>query len=266
MPNLLHKSPVRFAKRLLIDHHDHIRWCIPDRYFPFSVPGGRIYLNIKESSMMLERCFWLYEPQKTKAVQHFLKPGGTFVDVGGNKGDFALLAARIAGTTGKVLCIEPEPTNFNWIERSVKLNRYSNVQLHNLALSDQEGEAVLHLGSKSGFHTLLTGAPERNHGSVKVRTRTLDRLLRDSKVDSVNVLKIDVEGAELQVLLGAAETIKNNPHIVLLLDLHPFLGVNVEEAFDVMASLGLRVFQMQPPYDIPATPNQEIYDVVAMRS
>lgn len=265
MPNFLQKSPVRFAKWWLIDHHEQIRWCIPNRYFPFSVPGGKIYLNIKESSMMLERCFWLYEPQKTRALQHFLKPGGTFVDVGGNKGDFALLAARIAGPKGKVVCVEPEPTNFTWIERSVRLNRYSNIQVHNVALSDAEGEAVLHLGAKSGFHTLLKGAPERNHGSVTVKTRTLDSLLQGAGLDSVSVLKIDVEGAEVQVLLGATETIKANPQIVVLIDLHPFLGVNVKEAFDLMASLGLRTFEMRPPYDIPAVPNQEIYDVVARR-
>jgi len=266
MPKLLRKSPVRFAKRLLINHHDKIRWCIPDRYFVCSAPGGKIYLNIKESSMMLERCFWLYEPEKTKAVQNFLRPGDSFVDVGGNKGDFALLAAKIVGPRGKVICVEPEPKNFGWITRSVQLNGYENIQLCNVALSDHDGEAALHLGAKSGFHTLLSGAPERDHGFVKVKTRTLDGLLRDSKIQSVNILKIDVEGAELQVLRGAAETIRANPHLVVLLDLHPSLGVNVAEVFDFLASLGLSVFQMRSPYNLPALPTREIYDVVAKKS
>src|SRR5581483_2449965 len=161
MANLLKKSPVRFAKRLLIDHHQAIRWLIPDKYFVFSVPGGKIYLNVKESSMMLERALGLYEPAKTQAIRALLKPDETFVDVGGNKGDFALLAAKVAGPGGKVVCIEPEPTNFGWIRRSIELNGYKNIQLCNLALSDYDGEALLHLGTKSGFHTLLSGAPER---------------------------------------------------------------------------------------------------------
>lgn len=66
MSKLLKKSPLPFIKRLLIDDHDRIRWLIPDRYFVFAVPGGKIYLNIRESSMMLERSLGLYEPEKTK--------------------------------------------------------------------------------------------------------------------------------------------------------------------------------------------------------
>jgi FkbM family methyltransferase len=263
MPSILRKSPVRFVKRWLVDHHDRIQWCIPDRYFVFSVPGGKIYLNIKESSMMLERCFWLYEPEKTRAIQSLFKSGRTFVDVGGNKGDFALLAARIAGPSGKVVCVEPEPTNFQWISRSAELNGYKNIQLCNLALSDKDGEAVLHLGAKSGFHTLLDGAPERDRGLVNVETRTLDGLLAELKIPTVNVLKIDVEGAELQVLRGATATIATNPKMVILLDVHPFLGVNVAEVFDLLQSLGMRVCQMRPPYTEPAVPTQDTYDVVA---
>ena len=263
MPNLLRKSPVRFVKRWLVDHHDNIRRFIPDRYSVFSVPGGKIYLNIKESSMMLERCFGLYEPEKTKAIHSLFKSGQTFVDVGGNKGDFALLAARIAGPTGRVVCVEPEPTNFQWIGRSAELNAYKNIQLCNLALSDFNGEAVLHLGAKSGFHTLLHGAPERDRGSVNVKTRTLDSLLAELNVPSVDVLKIDVEGAELQVLRGAGATIAANPQLVILLDVHPFLGVNVAEIFDFLQSLGMRVCQMRPPYTDPAVPTQGTYDIVA---
>ena len=259
------KSPIRFAKQVLINHHEAIRWLIPDRYFVFSGIGGRIYLNVKESSMMLARALGLYELRKVKAVQALLKPGDTFIDVGGNKGDFALLAAKITGESGHVFCIEPEPTNCKWIRESIQLNSYENIYLFNLALSDRDSEALLYLGTKSGFHTLLSGQPERNQGCLKVTTRTLDALLRERKTPSVQMIKIDVEGAELQVLRGSVETIKNNPAIVLLLDIHPFLGVDPVQVFDFLGSLGLTVCQMQPPYNIPATPHPGIDDVVARR-
>ena len=265
MTSLLKKSPVRFAKRKLIEHYDRIQWLIPDRYSIFSVPGGKIYLNIKESSMMLERACGLYEPEKTRAVRALLKPGETFVDVGGNKGDFARFAAKIAGENGKVVCIEPEPTNYGWIRRSVELNGYRNIQVCNLALSDRDGESLLHLGTKSGFHTLLEGAPDREQGLLTVKTRRLDSLLQELGVPVVNVLKIDVEGAEIQVLKGAVETIRANPQIIVLLDIHPFLGVNPSEVFECLSSLGLTACQMVPPYDSPTAPHKEIYDVVARR-
>ena len=211
----------------------------PDRYFVCSVAGGKIYLNVKESSMMLERSFGFYEQEKIKAVQAFLKPGDRFVDVGGNKGDFALLAARLAGENGKVVCIKPEPTNHGWIRRSIELNDYKNIHLCNLALSDRDGACTLYLGTKSGFHTLLSGAPDRDKGSVTVKTRTLDNLLRELEVRAVNILKIDVEGAEVQVLKGARETIRANPDMIILLDVHPFLGANPSAVFECLHTVGL---------------------------
>jgi FkbM family methyltransferase len=259
------KSPIRFAKQVLINHHEAIRWLIPDHYFAFPGIGGRIYLNIKESSMMLARAFGLYELRKVKAVQSLLRSGDTFIDVGGNKGDFALLAAKITGDSGQVVCVEPEPTNCKWIRQSIQLNQYQNIDLWNVALSDHDSEALLYLGTKSGFHTLLSGQPERNQGCLKVTTRTLDALLKERKTSSVQMIKIDVEGAELQVLRGSVEVIKNNPDIVLLLDIHPFLGVDPVEVFDFLRSLGLTVCQMRPPYNVPATPHQGIDDVVARR-
>ena len=262
---IFRKSPIRFLKQVLINHHEAIRWLLPNRYFAFPTHGGRIYLNLKESSMMLARAFGLYELRKVNAMQALFKSGDTFIDVGGNKGDFALLAAKITGDSGKVFCIEPEPTNCGWICKSIQLNKYQNVELCSIALSNDDSEALLYLGTKSGFHTLLSGQPERNQGCVKVTTRTLDSLLKDRKISSVQMIKIDVEGAELQVLRGSVETIKNNPDIVLLLDIHPFLGVNPAEVFDFLRSLGLTVCQMRPPYTVPATPHQGIDDVVARR-
>jgi len=259
-------SPVRFAKRMLVACHVVIRWLIPDKYSVFSATGGKMYLNIKESSMMLARAFGVYEQKKTEAVQAFLKPGGTFVDVGGNKGDFALLAAKIAGENGRVICIEPEPTNATWIRRNIELNGYKNITVCDLALSDHDGEAVLHLGTKSGFHTLLSGAPQRDVGSLVVKIRKLDSLLQELGNRNVNVLKIDVEGAELQVLKGALETLRANPKIVLLIDIHPSLGVNPSEVFAFLNSLGLSVYKMQAPYQLLATPHDGIYDVLAKRT
>lgn len=265
MTNPFNKSPLHLAKLLLINSHGRIRWLIPERYFVFAGHGGKIYLNIKESPMMLARALGLYEPEKTKAVLDLLKDRETFVDVGGNKGDFALLASRIVGGHGRVICIEPEPTNFGWIKRSIELNGYKNIQLCNLALSDHNGESLLYLGTKSGFHSLLSGAPERDKGSVKVTTRTLDDLLPGLGGGPVNVLKIDVEGAELQVLKGAAETVRANPQILVLLDIHPSLGVNPVEVFDCLSALGLTACRMCPPYNIPATPHRGIFEVLARR-
>jgi hypothetical protein len=71
MLKLLEKSPAGFAKRLAIKHHDSISWLIPDRYFVFSAPGGKIHLNIKESSMMLARALGLYGRKKLRPYRRY---------------------------------------------------------------------------------------------------------------------------------------------------------------------------------------------------
>ncbi|MFZ0335392.1 MAG: FkbM family methyltransferase [Candidatus Acidiferrales bacterium] len=224
---------------------------MPGFYYPYRSEGGWIYLNIKESRMMLERAFGCYELSKQQALKQFLRPGSTFVDVGCNKGDFALLASRLVGSQGRVLAFEPHPENCHWIRRSIAKNAYHNLDLYELALSDANGIAQLHLGEKSGFHTLLAGTPRKETGTIQVQTRRLEDLLAEVQFERpIDAIKIDVEGAEMSVLRGARETISRNPHIVLFLDIHPHLGVKPKEVFEYLRGLGLQVFVEQPPFNI----------------
>jgi tRNA G37 N-methylase Trm5 len=138
----------RFGKHTiaqwLLNHYPRLKSFMPDRYFAFRYPGGRIYWNPKNSRGMLARVLGMYENQKMDAVVKLLRPGSTFIDVGANVGDFSLLAASVVGDGGKVLCFEPEPRNCYWLKRSIGLNRYENVTVFELALSDSDGEAQLY--------------------------------------------------------------------------------------------------------------------------
>ncbi len=216
--------------------------------------------------MMLARALHLYEVSKMAAVRRFLTEGQTFIDVGGNKGDFALLAALITGKTGKVLCFEPEPINCHWIRQSAKLNGYENIDLHELALSDRDGVAKLHLGRQSGSHTLLDDQPGRDAGVITIRTATLDTILETLSITKVDVMKIDVEGAELRVLEGARRTLTDNPRIVLLLDIHPFLGVAPERVCDFLTEMGFSMYSMEPPFDKTLDVYHNLQELIAYRS
>lgn len=239
------------CKSLLVKTHPIWSTVVPGFYYPYKFEGGRIYLNIKESKMMLRRALGCYEPSKHQALKQFLRPGATFVDVGCNKGDFSLLASRLVGPQGRVLAFEPHPENCRWIRRSIEKNEYDNMALYERALSDVNGIAQLHLGEKSGFHTLLAGKPKRDKGTIEVQTQRLDDLLAEVRFDRpIDAIKIDVEGAEMQVLRGARETISRNPNIIVFLDIHPLLGVNPEEVCDYLRGLGLELFAERPPFNI----------------
>jgi FkbM family methyltransferase len=238
-------------KSLLLKTYPLWSSVMPGFYYPYKFEGGRVYLNIKESRMMLMRALGCYEESKHLAFKRFLQPGATFVDVGCNKGDFTLLASRLVGPQGRVLSFEPHPENCRWIRKSIAKNEYSNISLHEMALSDSNGTAQLHIGEKSGFHTLLAGQPQREQGIIEVKTRRLDDLLAEVGFDRpVNALKIDVEGADMHVLRGARETIARSPGIVIFLDVHPHLGVNPREVCDFLRDLGLELYAEEPPFNV----------------
>jgi FkbM family methyltransferase len=256
----------RLPKTLFVKSHAYLAPILPDRHLALPVPGGRIYLNVKESPMMLARAFRLYEVGKVRAIKALLRLGETFIDVGANKGDFTVLAASIVSAAGKVLSFEPEPTNCYWLRKSIRLNGYHNIALHEMALSDTDGEVNLYLGEKSGWHTLLPGKPRRDRGVIHVARRALDTVLEETGQEKVDMIKIDVEGAELEVLRGAIRTLSSNKGIRLLLDIHPKLGVDPREVCLFLGELGFSMFRMRAPFDTPVQMDPSLKEVLARRA
>jgi FkbM family methyltransferase len=214
------------VRRAILRRHAALRPLLPRGYHAYPTAAGRIYLDVRESPMMLARVLRIYEPDKVAALRACLRPGDVFVDVGANKGDFSLLAARVMGATGRVIAVEPEDANAQWIERSVARNKYRNVEVARVALADASGEATLYLGEKSGWHSLVSTDGVATTGEVTVPTQTLDELLAERGVERVDVIKIDVEGAEERVFAGASRTFAGTHPMTLLLDVHPGRGVD----------------------------------------
>jgi FkbM family methyltransferase len=233
-----------------------------DRYEIYRVEGGLIYLNLHESAAMVQRAMSAYEPAKHALIRRHLRPGMTFIDVGANKGDFTLLAARLAGNSGTVISIEPAPENHSVLQRSIELNDYTNIRVLQVALSDRDGTANLQIGSTSGSHTL---SPEFNGlRTVAVPTRTLDGVVAEQQLGSVDMIKIDVQGLELAVLRGASQTLRANPGIILLLDL-PKQSEKRRAIGEYLAPSGFTYFpdcdELAPTRDLPAT----AFEVAAIR-
>lgn len=216
--------------------------------------------------MMLARLLRVYEAPKVRALRAVLRPGDVFVDVGANKGDFSLLAARVMRDRGRVLAVEPAPENVRWIERSVARNRYRSVEVAPVALADRDGEETLHLGAKSGWHSLVTTSGVPTTGEIRVPIRTLDGVLAERGIECVDALKIDVEGAEERVLEGAARALSGSHRMTVLLDLHPRRGVDPVAVCDRLAGWG---FSLRDPDDVDRALQQRVHvetrTVVAVR-
>jgi len=133
-----------------------------------------------------------------------IQPTDTVVDIGGNIGTFAVLAASLA-PRGRVISIEPDPENLALLRENVRLNG-SNVTVIPAAIAGERGPRTLFLAGQhgGGFHTLLEDRQVHDHATT-VQAVTLDDVFREHAVERCNFLKIDCEGAEWEFLpkLGA---------------------------------------------------------------
>ena len=138
---------------------------------------------------------------------------GVFIDVGANIGKYTIKIGNSLKMNGRVISFEPENDNFEMLKKNTKLNNLKNTTLINKALSDKKGKLKLYLAKGNlGHHSLVEKVGEKYE---EVEVDTLDNILKELKISKVDLIKIDVEGAENLVLKGALETLKNShPKIV----------------------------------------------------
>ena len=168
--------------------------------------GYRLTLALSDWSQRLSYFLGRYHDLPLQLLMaECLKPGDRFVDVGANIGLITLYASWLVGKGGRVDSFEPNPTCFSAVKAMVEANSLANVHLHNVALSDSDGEATLTLLTESSVAGTLADLPrdlgEQITGSVVVETRIgAEVLAQDPK--PVKLVKIDVEGFEMHVLKG----------------------------------------------------------------
>ena len=233
-------SNVILLKKLLSIALWKMAFPLPNRYFLIEYYGGKIYLNLKESVMMMDRALGVYEYWKTKLFLNVIKEGMTIIDIGVNKGYFSLLFAKLMNDKGKVLSFEPEPNNCFWFRKSIQANGYSCIKLFQYALSDREGSVNLYRGKKSGWGSLFLSSYTEEK-TITAKTRKLDNVLKDEGMNKVDIIKIDVQGADLLVLKGAERTLKRQ-NIKLVMDVDIKSLTERKQLFDFLESRGFKIF------------------------
>src|ERR671921_1565097 len=159
-------------------------------------------------------------------IEHFTpKQGDIVVDIGAHIGRYTVIASKRVGANGKVIAIEADPSNFEMLNRNIELNRLENITTMNYAAFSKETKLKLYLPAGDIFtkyNTIMSNwiwvKPEDKY--VEVNANTLDNLLQQIGIKQVNWIKIDVEGAEFEVLKGAHNLLLNSKNIVLLMEVH----------------------------------------------
>jgi FkbM family methyltransferase len=144
--------------------------------------------------------------------------GNTFVDIGAAFGFYTIVGSGKVGRTGKVISIEPHPDIFDMLNRNIKFNQLTNVVTLNYAVSSKATKVKLY----SSYSILPERDRKDNKKFVEVDANTLDNLLHQNGINAedVNWVKIDVEGAEIEVLRGATDVLSKGKDIALLIEVH----------------------------------------------
>jgi FkbM family methyltransferase len=199
-----------------------------------------------------------YEPNEFCLLSKILKPGMTFVDVGANMGLFTLYASRRVGSSGRVLAIEPSQREADLLKRNVQLNGLDNVRILQVALSDRTSAVELLVAPEknSGHNTLgAFGYNTPLDHRETIQAHRLDDIVQGEGLAQVDVIKMDIEGAELKALRGAAQTLRRD-HPLLLLELSDRLLQHQEsrstQVLSLLAERGYRAYGFDSATGLPA--------------
>ena len=189
------------------------------------VQGSKMYMNPDKLPKSYIKTFQSYilsrdwEELTTEMFKKVVKEGDIVLDLGANIGFFTLLAARLVGKKGKVYAFEPEPVNYSLLIKNIEINGYDNVVPMQKAVSNAAGMVRLFLNNEdTGAHTIRQC--DDNKEFVEVESVTLDEFFRDKK-HPIDVIKMDIEGAEVEAFLGMERIIRENENLKIFVEFYP---------------------------------------------
>ncbi|MDP9077370.1 MAG: FkbM family methyltransferase [Bacteroidota bacterium] len=230
----------------------------PSDKFKKSITDGIVWLGSEDIAIYTSADSYIeytilsngtYEDEINKLIRISLKTGGNALDIGGNIGLQSVRMSQCVGPTGKIFAFEPLNYLQQKFKRNMLLNKAANVTLFPYALSNKEGEADFSINPNSWnqgtFSLSNSSGTEVQHVTIKVA----DDLDEVKALESLDLIKIDVEGFEFQVLLGLAKTLKvHKPRIIFEYDSNYWLnnGQSIADCYSFLESLGYTLYQVTP--------------------
>ena len=211
-------TPIPYGRRFLVWRV--LRTLVPpgNRTFLAHTPGGgRVRLRYREITGFLRLVQGSFENAEVETVMAAARPETVAVDVGANVGIFTIPLARAVGNGGSVWAFEPLPDNVDRLRANVIENGLTNVQLFAAAASDTDGTLSFHVAGDSAYGSTREVFSGWGTGrALTVPAVRLDTEWRTRGTPSVSVIKIDVEGAEMAVLRGSQDVIRECRPVLVL--------------------------------------------------
>lgn len=213
---------------------------------PVQIANNKMYLHATDqgiSPLILDNKF---EKLETALINLLVKAGMIACDVGAHIGYYSLILSRLVGKRGKVYAFEPDPINFQILKKNKFLNKLNNLKIVRIAISDKIGKTRLFLSkTNTGDHRIYNNNTKRDF--ITVKATTLDNYLNsfDKRVD---LIKMDIQGAEMVALKGMINCIEKNPDIMLITEFWPEglrgFGVNPIDFLNLLDKLNFNIYNI----------------------
>jgi len=227
------------------------------------IQGSKMYLDISDPGISRELLFkGVHEELATRILRQEIKSGMTIVEIGANLGYYVLLEARIVGEEGKIYAFEPVPRNFNILTKNIEVNGYKNVKAYCKAVSSKSGTSKIALTDASNWGSMLDVKAaivsqymkQKMHKLarevINVDTVSLYEFLDKERVNQINLIRMDIEGYEIEVIKSMLNILKNMPPpIKLFFEIHNKVFDNPEVTIGPLLEQ-LLCFGFKPKYII----------------
>jgi FkbM family methyltransferase len=183
----------------------------------FSLEGGIRLLLDPEDYFQCMMFYGRYTPEILQVLEHFVAPGDKVIDVGAHLGYFSIHLGRLVTRSGRVYSVEPDPRAMECLARSVAANHMEWIETFPVALSASKRSINFYLSPQLGWSTAVRNTHLVNLRTINVETVPLDWLVECGKVSpELRLVKLDVEGFEVQVLRGMQRVLQESRPILVV--------------------------------------------------
>ncbi len=209
-----------------------------------------------------------YESENFSFLKSCCKEGAVILDIGAHIGLFSAIAAKLAGSRGRVFAFEPAPNTTPVLHQTIRINKLAHlIEPVNQAMGKDTGKITFFISDEEAdnSNSLVSYKDDRKLNGVEVEVNTIDNFIGEKKLTKVDFIKIDVEGAEYDTLRGGGEVFKKlRPCFILAIHPEPIekKGDKLEDIYDLLVQLNYNiVYNNKPISKIDFCNNKELIDL-----